>query len=111
MAGRAVPALGSHLGFDCGPELGSGGGGAVEVALTMLAFRLPDFCFKFYGDHITYGTHWQLITMLPESDLKQSMIRVMEEELWQKGLWNQGFLYGLENNWKGYLHFIRAQSL
>jgi hypothetical protein len=61
---------------------------AVKVALTMLAFRLPDFCFKFYGDHITYGTHWQLITMLPESELKQSMIRVMEEELWQKGLWN-----------------------
>lgn len=61
---------------------------AGDVARTMMAFRLPDWCFKFYGDHITYGTHWQLLTMLPESDLKAEMLRVMEEEAWQKALYN-----------------------
>lgn len=61
---------------------------ANEVARTMMAFRLPDWCFKFYGDHITYGTHWQLITMLPPGDLKEEMVRVMEEEAWQKALYN-----------------------
>lgn len=60
----------------------------VEVAKTMMAFRLPDWCFKFYGDHITYQTHWQFITMLGNSDLKDAMIRVMEEEAWQKALCN-----------------------
>ncbi|MGM0578824.1 MAG: hypothetical protein ACQEXJ_24085, partial [Myxococcota bacterium] len=59
---------------------------ADEVALTMQAFRLPDFCFKYYGDHITYGTHWQLITMLGDSPLRDTMIRAMEEEMWQKAL-------------------------
>jgi hypothetical protein len=62
--------------------------GANAVARTMMAFRLPDWCFKFYGDHITYGTHWQLLTMLPESELKDEMIRVMNEEAWQKALYN-----------------------
>lgn len=60
----------------------------VEVAKTMMAFRLPDWCFKFYGDHITYQTHWQFITMLGNSDLKDAMIQVMEEEAWQKALYN-----------------------
>jgi hypothetical protein len=61
-----------------------------EVAKTMMAFRLPDWCFKFYGDHITYGTHWQLITMLgsARSELRDAMIRVMEQEAWQKALHN-----------------------
>lgn len=62
--------------------------GAGAVARTMMAFRLPDWCFKFYGDHITYGTHWQLLTMLPEGELKDEMVRVMEEEAWQKALYN-----------------------
>jgi hypothetical protein len=62
--------------------------GAGGVARTMMSFRLPDWCFKFYGDHITYGTHWQLLTMLPEGELKNEMIRVMEEEAWQKALYN-----------------------
>ncbi len=62
--------------------------GTVGVARTMMAFRLPDWCFKFYGDHITYGTHWQFITMLPDSELRDEMIRVMEEEAWQKALYN-----------------------
>ncbi len=61
---------------------------ADEVALTMQSLRLPDWCFKFYGDHITYGTHWQLITMLPDSALRTSMVRAMQEEMWQKALYN-----------------------
>ena len=60
----------------------------IEVAKTMMAFRLPDWCFKFYGDHITYQTHWQFITMLGDSNLKDAMIQVMEEEAWQKALYN-----------------------
>lgn len=59
-----------------------------EVARTMMAFRLPDWCFRFYGDHITFGTHWQLVTLLPEGPLRDQMIRVMEEEAWQKALFN-----------------------
>jgi hypothetical protein len=59
-----------------------------EVAKTMMAFRLPDWCFKFYGDHITYQTHWQFITMLGDSELKDDMIQVMEEEALQKALYN-----------------------
>ncbi len=59
---------------------------APEVALTMMAFRLPDWCFRFYGDHITYNTHWQLLTLLGDSPLRDSMLRVMEEEAWQKAL-------------------------
>jgi hypothetical protein len=62
--------------------------GADAVARTMMAYRLPDSCFKFYGDHITYSTHWQLLTMLPPGDLKDQMIRVMEEEVWQKAMFN-----------------------
>ncbi|MBI4818359.1 MAG: hypothetical protein HY791_18990 [Deltaproteobacteria bacterium] len=61
---------------------------ADEVALTMMAFRAPDSCFKFYGDHITYGTHWQFLTMLEDSPLRNTMVRVMEEEVWQKAMWN-----------------------
>jgi len=59
-----------------------------EVARTMMAFRLPDWCFRFYGDHITFGTHWQLINLLPEGTLRDEMIRVMEEEIWQKAMFN-----------------------
>ncbi len=62
--------------------------GTIEVARTMIAFRLPDWCFRFYGDHITYGTHWQMITMLPEGDLKDQMLDVMKTELWEKALYN-----------------------
>ncbi len=62
--------------------------GTIDVARTMMAFRIPDWCFRFYGDHITYGTHWQFITMLPDSELRDQMIRVMEEEAWQKALFN-----------------------
>ncbi len=60
----------------------------IEVAKTMMAFRLPDWCFRFYGDHISYGTHWQMITMLPESELKDEMLEVMKGELWEKALYN-----------------------
>lgn len=62
--------------------------GINAIARTMMAFRLPDWCFRFYGDHITYGTHWQLVTMLPAGPLKDEMIRVMHEEAWQKALYN-----------------------
>ena len=61
---------------------------APGVADTMMAFRLADWCFRYYGDHITYGTHWQLISMLPEGNLRKRMIAVMEEEAWQKALYN-----------------------
>ncbi len=60
----------------------------IDVAHTMIAFRLPDWCFRFYGDHITYGTHWQMITMLPEGTLKEEMLKVMKGELWDKALFN-----------------------
>jgi hypothetical protein len=59
-----------------------------DVARTMMAFRLPDWCFRFYGDHITYGTHWQLIMLLPEGPLRDEMIRVLHEEAWEKALHN-----------------------
>jgi len=59
---------------------------ADEVALSMQAFRMPPWCYSYYGDHITYGTHWQLITMLGESPLKHTMVRAMHEEMWEKGL-------------------------
>ncbi len=61
---------------------------APEVALTMMAFRLPDFCFRYYGDHITYGTHWQMVSMMEEGALKDTMRRVMKEEIWEKALYN-----------------------
>jgi hypothetical protein len=57
---------------------------APEVALTAMAFRQPDWCHPFYGDHITYGTHWQLLTLLPPSSLRAQLLQVMDEELWQK---------------------------
>ncbi|MBW1871391.1 MAG: hypothetical protein JRJ19_04965, partial [Deltaproteobacteria bacterium] len=60
----------------------------VGVAKTMMAFRLPDWCFKSYGDHITYQTHWQFISMLGASELKDAMIQVMQVEAWQKALYN-----------------------
>ncbi len=62
--------------------------GADEVAKTMMAFRLPDWCFKFYGDHITYGTHWQMLTMLPDGELKDDMLKAMHEDAWEKALYN-----------------------
>ncbi len=62
--------------------------GADEVAKTMMAFRLPDWCFKFYGDHITYGTHWQMLTMLPDGELKDDMMRAMKDDAWGKALYN-----------------------
>ncbi|MCA9549850.1 MAG: hypothetical protein KC933_07435 [Myxococcales bacterium] len=61
---------------------------ALDVADTMMAFRNPDWCFRFYGDHITYGTHWQFIQMLGPSVLKDQLIDVMEREVWQKAMWN-----------------------
>ncbi|MBW2702579.1 MAG: hypothetical protein JRF33_17305, partial [Deltaproteobacteria bacterium] len=62
--------------------------GTLEVAHTMMAFRMPDWCFKFYGDHISYGTHWQFVTMLTDSAFRDSLIDVMETEIWQKALYN-----------------------
>ncbi len=59
---------------------------ADRVALTMQALRQPDWCFKYYGDHITFGTHWQLTTLLQDSPLRDTLLRVMHEELWQKAL-------------------------
>lgn len=59
---------------------------ADEVMLTMQAFRSPDFCFKFYGDHITYGTHWQLATLLRDDPLGALVVRAMHEEMWEKAL-------------------------
>jgi len=59
---------------------------ADEVALGMQAFRTPPWCYAYYGDHITYGTHWQLISMLGDSPLRDTMLRAMQEELWEKGL-------------------------
>jgi hypothetical protein len=61
---------------------------ADRVALTAQAFRLPDWCFPYYGDHISYNTHWQLLTLLDDSPLRDTMLRVMEEEFWRKALWN-----------------------
>ncbi len=61
---------------------------ADEVMLTMQAFRSPDFCFKFYGDHITYGTHWQLATMLRDDPLFALAVRAYHEEMWEKALFN-----------------------
>ena len=60
----------------------------IGVAHTMQALRLPDSCFKYYGDHITYGTHWQLVSTLPDSMLRSEMVRVMHAELWNKALHN-----------------------
>ncbi|MFO0726108.1 MAG: hypothetical protein U1E65_20160 [Myxococcota bacterium] len=62
---------------------------ADEVAKTMMAFRLPDWCFRFYGDHITYGTHWQLVNLLPEGKLRDAMIEVEQQEIWEKAMFNQ----------------------
>ena len=59
---------------------------ADRVALTAQAFRLPDWCISFYGDHITYPAFWQLLTSLGESPLRRTMLRVMNEELWDKAL-------------------------
>ena len=59
---------------------------APEVALTMEALRSPDWCLSYYGDHITYGTHWQLLKLLEDSPLRDQMIRAMHEELWDKAL-------------------------
>jgi hypothetical protein len=61
---------------------------ADEVMLTMQAFRSPDFCFKFYGDHITYGTHWQLATLLRDDPLFDLTVRAYHEEMWEKALFN-----------------------
>ena len=52
----------------------------------MQAFRTPPWCYKYYGDHITYGTHWQLITLLGDSPLRDTMLQAMQEELWEKGI-------------------------
>jgi hypothetical protein len=59
---------------------------ADRVLMTMEAFRSPDFCFRFYGDHITYGTHWQLATLLRTDPLHEVLARAMHEELWAKAL-------------------------
>ena len=61
---------------------------APEVALTMEALRTPDWCLSYYGDHITYGTHWQLIQLLGDSPLREQLIRALHVELWQKALHN-----------------------
>jgi hypothetical protein len=61
---------------------------APEVALTASAFRNPPWCFKFYSDHISYTTHWQFLTMLPPGELKDTMVRVMHEEYWDKAMRN-----------------------
>ena len=60
---------------------------ADRVTLAMQALRLPDYCYRFYGDHITYNSHWQLITMLPDGPLRDTMVRAMDEELWSKALY------------------------
>lgn len=59
---------------------------APEVSLTASAFRNPPWCFKFYSDHISYTTHYQFITMLPPGEMKDTMIRVMHEEYWDKAM-------------------------
>jgi len=61
---------------------------ADRVALTTQAFRLPDWCLSYYGDHITYPAFWQLVTTLGESPLRRTLLRVMHEEMWDKALSN-----------------------
>ena len=59
---------------------------AIDVAKTAQAFRNPRWCYKYYADHISYTTHWQFITMLPEGPLRDAMVAVMHDEHWLKGL-------------------------
>lgn len=57
-----------------------------RVVLTTQAFQEPDWCNRFYGDHITYTTTWQFTTMLGACPLKDTMVNVMDTEEWQKAL-------------------------
>ncbi len=61
---------------------------AVEVANSMRMFSMPKWCDNFYGDHITYTTHWQFVSMLRDSPLKTDMQIAMRDELWRKALKN-----------------------
>ncbi len=61
----------------------------VEVAKTMRTFRRPNWCNKFYADHITYTSHWQFIHLLGPGQLKNDMIDAMHTALWSSALKTQ----------------------
>ncbi|MFO0745118.1 MAG: hypothetical protein U1F43_05485 [Myxococcota bacterium] len=65
-----------------------------QVTHTLGAFATPRWCRSYYGDHITFGPHWALVTTLGPGPLHDDMLAQMDVELRQKlmaGLANAKF--------------------
>jgi hypothetical protein len=63
---------------------------ALKVAFTTGAFDQPKFCSHFFGDQLTYGSWWVLLSMLGDSELKTQLQRAFHQEMWDKLLKEKG---------------------
>jgi len=52
-----------------------------RVTHTLGAFVNPKWCRSYYGDHITFGPHWALVTTLAPSPLRDDVLGQLDAEL------------------------------
>lgn len=62
--------------------------GALAAADLTGAFLLPNWCRKFFSDHILFVPFWNLLGLLEESTLRASLLAVFEVEMWQKTMFD-----------------------
>lgn len=56
--------------------------GAVEVARTLGAVSVPDWCRSWYADHLAFVSLWGSLLLLDDSPLRTELLAVMEDEAW-----------------------------
>jgi hypothetical protein len=56
--------------------------GAVEVARTLGAVSVPDWCRSWYADHLAFVSLWGALLLLDDSALRSELLVVMENEAW-----------------------------
>jgi hypothetical protein len=60
------------------------------VVATTGAFDQPKYCSHFFGDQLTYGSWWVLLSMLEDSEFKTSLQKSFHTEMWDKLLKQKG---------------------
>jgi len=62
----------------------------MATIFTTGAFDQPKFCSHFFGDQLTYGSWWVLLSMLDDGPLKTKLQQAFHEEMWDKLLKEKG---------------------
>ncbi len=62
----------------------------LATIFTTGAFDQDKFCSHFFGDQLTYGSWWVLLSMLGDSPLKTELQQAFHDEMWEKLLKQKG---------------------